>query len=452
MKLSLKLAKDEAEKREQVKAMLAKGDAATEAELKQADDWIGEIDGIQAQRKAAEQREAFAEGNESELEGLKSTPTNPLQHGDGNSGLAGFGAKAGDVTVDVKSQKIIEESGFALSEKQMGAIATKTYRDAFTNYLRKNGLDNLGAGDIKALAEGTDSAGGFLVPAQFLARMIERESAVPVLSNLVTQLQTSSDKLIMPKNTYSASDKYTTGVRVEWVDEETGTETEQNARNFGNVTIPIHTAMLYHDVTNNMLEDSAFDILGWLASKFRETSEVVQEDLTINGDGIGKPAGILLNAGGVNAPAVLNSGNANNYTADGLIDIAYSILARYKRNARFFFNSTSSGRAIAKLKDDNNRYLFSTGSQDDALATARPDKLLGYPIAENDFMADVAANALPLIFGDPKGYYKVQRVGFSIQILREIVATANRVRLLGRLRIGGQTVEDWRIKAMRIAA
>lgn len=451
MKLSLKLAQEEAEKREQVKALLAKTDA-TEAELKQADDLVREIESLSTQRKAAERREAFAEGNESELEGLKNTPANPLPHGDANSGLAGFEGKAGDVTVDVKTQKIIEESGFGLSPAQMGTINLKSYRDAFGNYLRKKGLDALGAGDLKSLAEGADSAGGFLVPAQFLARMIEREAAMPVLANMVTSLQTSSDQLIMPKNTYSADDKYTTGVRVRWVDEETGVTTEENARNFGNVTIPIHTAMLFHDVTNNMLEDSAFDILGWLAGKFRETSEVVQEDLITNGDGLGKPSGILLNAGGANAPAVINSGDANLLTADGLIDLAYSLLARYTRNSRFFFNRTSAGRAIAKLKDADNRYLFARGSMDDALATARPDSLLGFPISETDFMPNVGANALPIIFGDPKGYYKVMRVGFSIQILKEIVATSNRVRLLGRMRMGGQVAEDWRLKLQRVSA
>lgn len=452
MTLSLKLAKDLAEKRSKAQALLAKGEAATDDEVKAADVLIGEIETDDTAYKAALRREAFAQGNESELEGLKSTPVNPLPHGDANSGLAGFGAKAGDVVVDVKTQKIIEESGFGLSEKQMGTISTKTYRDAFSSYLRKKGLDNLGAGDLKSLAEGADSAGGFLVPAQFLARMIERESAVPVLSNLVTSLQTSSDKLIMPKNTYSASDKYTTGVRVEWVDEETGVENEQNARAFGNVTIPIHTAMLYHDITNNMLEDGAFDVLGWLSGKFRETAEVVQEDLIVSGDGLGKPAGLLLNAGGANAPAVVNSGNANLLTADGLIDLSYSLLARYTRNARYFFNRTSAGRAIAKLKDDDNRYLFARGSMDDALATARPDSLLGFPISESDFMPDVAPNALPVGFGDPKAYYKVNRVGFSIQILKEIVASSNRVRMLGRLRTGGQTVEDWKFKLQRVAA
>ena len=452
MKLSLKLAKLLAEKRAKAKELLGKTEA-TEAEIKEADDLIGEIEADQIALKAAEKRDEFEASNDEELKALRETAANPLPHGQQkDGGLMGYEGKDGEVVVDTKTRQILDESGFGISEKQMGEISTKSYRDAFTNYLRKKGIENLGAGDVKTLAGGTDSAGGFLVPAQFLARMIERQAAMGMLSNLVTTLQTSSDKLIIPKNTYSASDKYTTGVRVEWTDEEDGATVEQNAKNFGNVTIPVHTAMMYHDVTNNMLEDSAFDILSWLEMKFRETSDVVDEDLIINGDGQGKPAGILLNAGGANAPQVVVSGNAAQLTADGLIDLAWTMPSRYNRNSRFIYNRTSAGRAISKLKDADNRYLFAGGVNSDGLATARPESLLGYPISDNDFMPDVAANAFPVIFGDPKGYYKVNRVGFSIQVLREIVATQNKVRLLGRKRVGGQVCEDWRLKVQKVSA
>jgi HK97 family phage major capsid protein len=60
-----------------------------------------------------------------------------------------------------------------------------------------------------------------------------------------------------------------------------------------------------------MIEDSAFDILGWLTSKFRETADVVTEDSIINGSGIGKPKGILANPAGTDEPAVTVSGDAN---------------------------------------------------------------------------------------------------------------------------------------------
>jgi HK97 family phage major capsid protein len=115
------------------------------------------------------------------------------------------------------------------------------------------------------------------------------------------------------------------------------------------------------------------------------------------------------------------------------------------------FNSTSAGKAIAKLKDSQNRYLFAAGVTSDGLATARPATLLGFPIIESDFMPDVAANSYPVIFGDLAGYYLVQRVGFSIQVLNEVKAAQNQVSIVGRMRVGGQVAEDWRIKIQKVS-
>lgn len=371
------------------------------------------------------------------------------------TGSIGVGFEAGSehVEIDRKTRAIVEQQTLGLTDTQMNAVFSREYREAFITYIRSKGqLGRLSTSHERALSEGTDSEGGFLVPAEFLAKMVEREPAPTALQSLVTGLQAGTDKLTMPKNNYSASNLYTTGVRVQWVDEKTGPTSEADATDFGNITIPIHTAMMYHDVTNNMIEDSAFDILGWLSGKFRETADVVTENVILNGSGIGQPSGILLNPGGTDQPAVVNSGNASLLTADGLIDLAYSLLGRYLPSARFVFNRISTEKAIAKLKDDDQRYLFAAGVNSDGLATARPTSLLGFPFLSSDFMPDVAANAYPAIFGDLGGYYLVRRVGFSIQVLNEIVATANKVRVLGRMRLGGQVAEDWELKVQKVAA
>lgn len=358
---------------------------------------------------------------------------------------------AGYTEIDLSRGEMTDSYGWGLTREQLSAISTKAYRDAFSAYIRKRGERNLSAGELRALQAGVDSAGGFLVPAEFIARMVERLPAETAVQNFVTQINTSSDQVIMPKNTYSASNLYTTGVRVTWVEETVGVSPSTGAENFGSVKIPVHTAMLQHDISRNMIEDSSFDILAWLQSKFRETIDVMIEDSIIRGDGIGKPFGILANPGGANQPAVVNSGNASALTADGLIDLAWSLLSRYRRNARFVYNSTSSGRAIAKLKDSANRYLFATGINTDGLASARPTSLLGFPVIESDFMPDVAANAFPIIFGDLSGYYLVNRIGFSIQVLEEVKAAQNLVSVLGRVRIGGQVAEEWKINVHKVA-
>jgi HK97 family phage major capsid protein len=61
-------------------------------------------------------------------------------------------------------------------------------------------------------------------------------------------------------------------------------------------------------------------------------------------------------------------------------------------------------------------------------------------------MPNTGANNYPIIFGDLRGYYLVNRVGFSVQVLRELYAETNQILLLGRVRFGGGVGEEWRIK------
>jgi HK97 family phage major capsid protein len=61
-------------------------------------------------------------------------------------------------------------------------------------------------------------------------------------------------------------------------------------------------------------------------------------------------------------------------------------------------------------------------------------------------MPNVAANNYPVIFGDLSGYTMVNRVGFSIQVLRELYAELGQVAVVGRIRFGGQVLEPWRLR------
>src|ERR1044072_9484580 len=102
MKLSQKLAKLLAEKREKAKGLLAKGDAATEAELKEVDDLISQIEQEETALKAQEKREQFEQDNETRLEGMKTTPANGLPHPSQTPNVE-FGQKDGEIVVDLKT-------------------------------------------------------------------------------------------------------------------------------------------------------------------------------------------------------------------------------------------------------------------------------------------------------------------------------------------------------------
>ena len=453
MTKSQKLAQQLLEKRGKFDTIFAKGDDASEDEVKEAGALVTEIEDLQQKFIAAEALENFAKSNSEKINEMKNTPANPIVHSKGEKAqFQGFEKEAGKTYIE-DGVVVGEDGHLGIDAKTYAAINEKSYVDSFRAYLKK-GIHGLTSNELKDMQVGVDSDGGYLVPAQMLNKIIERKPAPARVAGRVTSYQTSSDVLEIPKGTYSADDIYTSGMRVEWTGENPSSDDEHktNTPKTGLVKIPIHTAMISCEVTNNQLEDSSFNVQGWLSSKFRETIDLLRDNMVLNGSGIGQPAGILLNPGGDNQPGIVKTGDANLVTADGIIDLAYAVPEQYDDNCVFVFNKTNTGKAIAKLKDNDDRYLFNAGAGRDGVASARPSDLVGYPFLYSAFMPNVAANAFPMIFGDLRGYYLVDRIGFSLQVLNEVEARRNKKVLLGRVRFGGQTVEDWRLKIAKVAA
>lgn len=343
-----------------------------------------------------------------------------------------------------------EEGILGLSAQQQQIISTKEYKHAFRNYIRK-GLTEITSLERKTLQEGTDSQGGFLVPEDVLNMILSKSPTPTRVSGYVSQLTTSRDQLLIPRTVYTTDDLYSTGIRTTWTGEIPSSSTVHRVTDpvFGQLRIPVHTNMMSLPLTNDMIEDSAFPIVRWASEKFNETIDLLKDNMIINGTGSGQPAGILLNPDGTDQPAVVVTGSAAALTADGIIDLAYSLPEQYDMNARFLFNKTASGKAIAKLKDSDNRYLFGYGMGDNGLAGGRPTELVGYQYSYSGFMPSPAANTFPLIFGDFRGYILLNRIGFSIQVLRETYAELNQIVLLGRIRFGGQVAESYKLKIQK---
>lgn len=336
-------------------------------------------------------------------------------------------------------------------EKTWKTLSDPQYKSAFRSYLRK-GEKGLTGAEIKTLQEGSDSAGGFFVPEDFVQRLIQRKATPTSLQDRVTRLTTSRDAAVLPRVTYSADDLYSTGIRATFTGEIPSSSTAARVTDptFGQARVPIYTAMLSMPLTNNMVEDAGFPIQSWCEAKFAETIRLLKENMILNGTGIGQPTGILSNPGGAGQPAVIPIGNP--ITADGLVKMAWSVPEQYDENLAWVFNKTGAGQQIAELKDASGRYLWGSGLQDSGLmesagAAAGGKRLLqGYPVVFQGFMPSPAANAYPVLFGDLRGYYMVERIGFSVQVLRELYAETNQVMLLGRVRFGGQVCEEFRMR------
>jgi HK97 family phage major capsid protein len=356
-----------------------------------------------------------------------------------------------------KLWQIVNEAGpGTFGEKQWGVLGSFEYKRDFALYLRKgNRVIDL---CTKTLQEGLDDQGGVFAPAELIARVVGRLPAPTHLRSLVMTLTTGRDVMVLPRKQYSNDDKYTTAFRATWTGEipsdGTGAIAEVTQTNLlGNTEVPIHTAMLNAPVTRNLIEDSAFPIQAWLESELAQVIDLLYEDMILNGSSIGQPTGILFGASASNVgadpyyPEVVLSGTSGAIDYHLVSYLQTALAPQYENEStRWVMNKKSSLRALYNILDQNNRPLFTTGYGDSGMVPGRQRVLLGDPIVLSQFAPDVSTTTFPLIYGDLKGYYVGQRVGFSIQVLDQTRAKANQIELVGRVRFGGKPVEPFRLK------
>lgn len=331
------------------------------------------------------------------------------------------------------------------------AVQDKDYPSAFEVYLRK-GYRDMGPNDQKTLTEGVDTAGGFLVPADYNAEMIKKIAQQAVIRGLARVVSTSRDVAEWPKITYTTDDIYTSGVRLTWTGESPATATTHRVTDpvFGLHKIPVHTAMASLPLSNDLLEDAVFDVFGVSSGLISEAFALGEDDVFLNGNGATRPKGILANVDGTDEITSVVSGDANLLKGDGIIDLFYAVPSQYRMRGVWVMASNTM-RDLEKLVDSQGRYLVSS-MLNASLAIGTPDAIKGRPVRFDEFMPSIAAGNFPILFGDFSAYMIVERTGLSIQRLSELYAETNISLLLARRRVGGDTVEPWRLKAQKISA
>src|SRR5690242_2220693 len=108
---------------------------------------------------------------------------------------------------------------------------------------------------------------------------------------------------------------------------------------------------------------------------------------------------------------------------------------------------------LRTFKDTTGRYLFEAGS---ALVDGAPGTVVGRPMLMAPDMPNVAAGALPVLFGDfGRGYAVLDKTnGTGLQIARDpfTVADVSKVRFRARLRVGGGVIQPEAMVAIQVSA
>jgi HK97 family phage major capsid protein len=372
---------------------------------------------------------------------------------DGGATVEGLRAAG---TAVVENSILVDSEGEGLvDDRTLKLLRNPDYAKAFRSYLRKGERKMTDSDGLKVLQEGSDTAGGYLVPEDLLNRIIARTPTPTRLAGRVTQFNTSRDTAVMPKANYTTDNLYTSGMRVTWTGEVPASATAHRVTEpvFGNTKIPIYTAMMSLPLTKDLVEDNAFNVVGWCEGKFSETNELLRDNMILNGSGVNQPHGILVNPGAADNPGTTVSTVADALTWEGLQNILWAVPEQYEDNSTWTFNKSSTGLAISKLVDGDGRPLWTNGAADSGLVgSPKQSRLLGYEVLYSGFAPDVAADAYPIVFGDLRGYFLANRIGFSIEVLRELYAESNQILLLGRVRFGGLAAEPFRLRIQKVSA
>ncbi len=294
----------------------------------------------------------------------------------------------------------------------------------------REGRGALYADEIRTLTIGSDPSMGFAVPDSFETQLVQALDDANIMRSLCKVIKTASDRKIPI---------VTGNTTAYWINEE-GSYTASDVT-LGQKTLGAHKLGVLTLASEELVHDNSFNLSAFISDDFGKAMGDKEEDAFINGDGVEKPSGILLDAElGVTAAATTA------ITSNELIDLVHSLGRPYRKRASFLM-SDDALKLIRKLKDGNGRYIFEESLQVDV-----PSTLLGRPIHVSDSVPAPTAGNKAILFGDFSYYWIADRQGRYFQELRELYAATGQIGYRGNQRIDGKLVLPEAMKYLAMKA
>lgn len=312
-------------------------------------------------------------------------------------------------------------------------VATDEYKHAFYNAIR-HGLGSL-SGDERhtlnnVMSTGADSGGMLVMPEELESAVRALLADQVAMRRLASVISLTADRKIVLAANYGAA---------EWIAENGAYPKVDDS--YDTVTVGSHKLGKIIQVSEELLNDSEFNLANLIATSFARAFASGEEQAFVSGTGTGQPTGVLTAAqNGVTAAA------STAVTDDEVLDLFYSLKAGYRTNATFMM-SNGAEKAIRKFKDGNGNYIWQPG-----LTAGQPNVVLGRPVAISDYMPDVAAGKKPIAFGDFSQYTIKDTVGMGMQPLTELYAEHGQVGYKGYERTDGKLVVPEAIKTLTMKA
>lgn len=254
---------------------------------------------------------------------------------------------------------------------------------------------------LRALVEGTDSEGGYLVPEELRAEVFRVLPDVSIMRRVARTIPMSTDTLKL--NTLTARPV------AYWTAEYASKST--TSAEFGQATLTPHDLVCLLPVSEQLLADANINMVQFIVELFTEAIALGEDKAFFTGNGVGQPRGI--NQETLSSRDALGTLDFDDIIA--LIDLVPQRVSQSSKAA--FVGHRYTKRILRTVKDSTGAYIWRDGgaAQSSNGETRRlPDTIYGYPFYEqNDLSQD------ELYFGDWSYYIIGDRQTVSVRTTTE---------------------------------
>jgi len=309
------------------------------------------------------------------------------------------------------------------------ARATNKSDNEVRNELRSAALA-IFRGEVRSLAAmsaGTATAGGNAVLGDMLKAVIEKRRDLNDFRKYVRVVNTASNPFRVPVQ----GTQTTAGIVAE-----AGTVGDSLTQpTINQASIEIYK--LGHNllVSNELLEDSEFNIEEFLIAEVARGMAAKEEALIVAGTGSSQQTGFAVPTS-ISSVAIGTTelSGTGTLSSDNIVAIFHGLNQHYRKNAIWSMND-STLKLIRLLKDGNNQYLWQPGLQ-----AGQPDMLLGRPVVTSASHPEMGADAIAISFMDPSFLILAERRALEFKILSELYAGTDQIGLYTTERFGFEPV------------
>lgn len=199
-----------------------------------------------------------------------------------------------------------------------------------------------------------------------------------------------------------------------------------------------------YPITDELVQDSAFDMVGELKEAISEEFGQTLSDLTVKGTYNASTEqfieGFLTNT--AITGAAITTATTKKVTADDLVKLETGMKASYRQGAAYFV-SPKLYEEMKLWKDADGRFLWAN------IIEGATMKFNGYPVYVEEFLDDIDTGKYPAVFCDfKKGYAYYLKKGFEQELHRNV--NERTTEYYTRIRIGGGVIRPKAFSVLKV--